>query len=151
MEEEATGKRPLYREAHDGERDRYYGRISASANWFKRKGTNTDMEDYHNKGPMRRHPWRKQEPPGGGGGDNRPVEGVVFVPHTADSDLQRKLQKVDNDVTKAQQMPRTRYVERAGVTLRDLLVLKNPWYRLRGGCGRPSCHLCLSQKGKGTS
>ena len=76
---------------------------------------------------------------------------MIFLPHTSESDLQRLLQKTDDEVTKALKMPRTRYVEKAGVTLKDLLVKKNPWYSLGGGCGRPSCHICLSQGGKGTS
>ena len=77
---------------------------------------------------MRKSPWRKMAPPKGQRAepDDRPVEGVVFIPHTMDSDLQRRIQKADDKVTKALKMPRTRYVERAGVTLRDTLVRKNP-------------------------
>ena len=48
-------------------------------------------------------------------------------------------------------MPRTRYVEGAGTSMKDLLVKKNPWQELKGGCGRASCHICLSQGGKGSS
>ena len=91
--------------------------------------------------PVRRNPWRKSTPKVIQE-DNREIEGVVFIPHTSDSDLQRLLQKTDDSVTSALKMPRTKYVEQAGTTLKDLLIRKNPWHRLGGGCGRPSCHLC---------
>ena len=64
LEEDATRRMPLYREAHDGEKGRYLGMISASANWFKKnKGIDTTIEDFHTKGTMRKSPWRKQVPP----------------------------------------------------------------------------------------
>ena len=40
VREDKEGGRPLYREAHDGERDRYMGKISASSKWFKNKKSN---------------------------------------------------------------------------------------------------------------
>ena len=105
-----------------------------------------EEEAYHIRGPMRRHPWRKMAPPQGGEQkDDRPVEGVIFIPHTQDSDLQRRLQKVDDKVTKALQMPRTKYVERAGVTLKDMLVRKNPWFQLGGELNV----LCVNRRRRG--
>ena len=79
------------------------------------------------------------------------MEGVVFLPHTSNSGLQRVIQKADDQVTQALGMPRTRYVEKGGTTIKDLLVKKDPWYKLGGGCGRTTCHICMSQGGKGTS
>ena len=76
---------------------------------------------------------------------------MIFLPHTAGSELQKLLQQTDDEVTKALGMPRTRYIEKGGSTLKDLLVRKDPWYRLGGGCGRTSCHICHHQGGKGTS
>ena len=75
----------------------------------------------------------------------------MFIPHTPDSELQRLLQKTDDQVTSALKMPRTKYIEQAGTALKDLLIRKNPWHRLGGGCGRTACHLCQSQGGKGPS
>ena len=63
--------------------------------------------------------------------------------------LQRLLQQTDDEVMRALRMPRTRYVEQGGSTLKDLLVRKKLWYKLGGGCGHPSCHICLHQQGKG--
>ena len=76
---------------------------------------------------------------------------MTFLPHTRNSNLQKVIQKADDQVTKALGMPRTKYMEKGGTTLKDLLVRKDPWYKLEGGCGQPSCHICLSQGGKGTS
>ena len=81
----------------------------------------------------------------------RDFDGVIFVPHTQGSNLQKTLQKIDDDFTKCHGLNRTKYVERAGKTLRDTLVCKNPWYALQGGCKRPTCHICNSNGGKGAS
>ena len=81
----------------------------------------------------------------------RDFDGVIFVPHTQGSSLQKTLQKIDDDFTKCHGLNRTKYVERAGTTLRDTLVCKNPWYALQGGCKRPTCHICNSNGGKGAN
>ena len=99
--------------------------------------------------PVRRNSWRKEEPKVKQ--DEREIEEVMFIPHTSDSDLPRLLQKTNDKVTSALKIPHTKYVEQAGTALKDLLIRKNPWHRLGGGCGRPSCHLCQSQGGNGTS
>ena len=70
---------------------------------------------------------------------------------TKGSSLQKVVQKADDQVTKALAMPRTKYVEKGGTTLKYLLVKKDPWFKMKGGCGRSTCHICISQGGKGTS
>ena len=111
------------------------------------------------------HPWRKSQLPlvptkvlatkglasTHQGGEVRETDGVVFIPHTDGSALQRILQVEDDKFTETMRLPRSRYVERAGMTLRDILVKKNPWYQLQGGCGRADCYVCLSNGGKGTN
>ena len=145
---EEEGVAPLYREGHVGARTRYMARIGAPATWFKRKPSQDEAEEM-GRPILRRNPWRKEAPKGGR--DDREIEGVIFIPHTSNSNLQRVLQQTDDLVTRALGMPRTRYVERGGLTIKDLLVRKNPWFRLGGGCGRPTCHVCQSQGGKGTT
>ena len=50
VEEDATGRRPLYREASEGARERYMGKISANSSWFQKKGEpDITMEDFHTK------------------------------------------------------------------------------------------------------
>ena len=84
------------------------------------------------------------------GGEVRETDGVVFIPHTDGSALQRIIQVEDDKFTELMKLPRSRYVERAGMTLCDILVKKNTWYQLWGGCGRADCYICLSNGGKGT-
>ena len=98
----------------------------------------------------RRNPWIKGAPPKEAG-DTREVEGVVFLLHTKGSSLQKVVQKADDQVTKALAMPRTKYVAKGGTTLKYLLVKKDPWFKMKGGCGRSTCHIYISQGGKGTS
>ena len=58
---------------------------------------------------------------------------------------------MDDKITKMMGVGRTKYVERAGVTLRDQLVEKTIWQSLLGGCQRNNCFVCQSTKGKGIS
>ena len=146
-----NGGTPLYREGHEGARERHMGRISAPSNWFKRS-TKLKEDIAHNQEytkTTRRHPWSNGEKPAPK--DDRDVEGVIIIPHTHSSSLQKSMQARDDAVTKALGMPRTRYVERGGVTLKDMLVNKNPWQQLNEGCNRSNCHLCSCQKGGGIS
>ena len=153
VEEADKGGIPLYREGHEGERERHMWKLKAKANWFnKKKRTNARIVEENEKGYTKTNksvPWRNGTRLASR--DDREVEGVIFVPHTQSSSLQKVLQHREYRVTKAFGMRRTKYVERGGVTLKDLLVNKNPWQELNGGCGRQDCHLCLSQQGKGTS
>ena len=150
VKEDEEGVRPLYREAKEGERERHMAKTSASSKWFKKRANKEDTLEEMEPKTTRRSPWRKKGPQKEEG-DTREIEGVIFLPHTTNSALQRVLQATDDKVTKALGMPRTRYVEKGGLTYRDILVRKNPWFRLGGGCGRPSCHICISQGGKGTT
>ena len=134
-----------------GARERHMAKIGAAANWFRRgREVKEDFLEGMGRPIHRRNPWRKGAPPKEAG-DTREVEGVVFLPHTKGSSLQKVIQRADDQVTKALGMPRTKYVEKGGTTLKDLLVKKDPWFKLGGGCGRSTCHICISQGGKGTS
>ena len=82
--------------------------------------------------------------------DNRPVDVVAFLPHTHKSQLRDLIQKVDDTSTKFLKAGRTKYVERAGTSMGSILVKKDPWYQLNGGCQRPLCYHCNnSSHGKG--
>ena len=105
-----VGVRPLYKEAHEGARDRHMAKISASSNWFKKNNLSQENLEEMGRPITRRNPWRKEQPRGGNR-DSREVEGVTFLPHTRNSNLQKVIQKADDQVTKALGMPRTKYVE----------------------------------------
>ena len=152
-------KQNLYREAIEGARERHNNRLTEKSSWFKKKiakdgEKNEKKSDTEQKLPILKHPGVKKTHsarPGEKAGEVRETEGVVFVPHTQDSSLQKALQKVDDQFTSCMKIPRTRYIERAGTTLADLLVKKNPWLELKGGCERLDCLICASSGGKGTS
>ena len=81
--------------------------------------------------------------------DEREVEGVIFIPFTQGGELRKILQKADDNLTKTLGMQRTRFVERAGISVQDVLVDKDPWYRLNQGCQRKRCYICRTNRGKG--
>ena len=83
--------------------------------------------------------------------DDREIDNVIFVPYTPGGALRKEIQKEDDYMTKMLKINRTKFVERAGVSLLDTLVDKNPWVRLQGGCQRPNCYPCKSSLGKGIS
>ena len=55
------------------------------------------------------------------------VEAVVFIPFTPGSKLQKKLQAADNQFSDMHNMPRLRFVERAGVKPVEDLGTLDPW------------------------
>ena len=142
--------------------ERHKAKTGAKANWFKaKKRDKGDGEEDgegetekacggggHNHGrgsevQPRQPKWTEQK------GDERKVEGVIFIPFTMGSALRSKLQNEDDRLTRVMRMPRIRYVENPGRALADTLVEKDPWYRLGGGCSRAFCPIYYWAKGKG--
>ena len=126
-------------------------KISLKSNWFnkKKKGSipsqSTPSVDQNvhqakqNPGPSlslsqkRRKGKRSQKPlpnPPMKKQDNRRVESVIFIPHTANSSLRRCLQETDDEMTRVLGMGRTKFIEEAGVKLSSQLVVKNPFATL---------------------
>ena len=62
--------------------------------------------------------------------DSRQVDVVVFIPHTANSSLKNLLQLTDDKITKPLNV---------GSSISSVLVKKNPWYQMNGGCQTISC------------
>ena len=70
------------------------------------------------------------------------VETPIFIPYTADSNLKRKLQELDDKVGEATGSPAARFVERCGGgTIIDLLGRTNPWAK-DWACDRKECLIC---------
>ena len=66
------------------------------------------------------------------------VTSVLFVPHTTDSNLAKKLREKE-ETLKEITGNKIKIVERAGVKLQDILV-RDPW---KGrDCGRLNCFIC---------
>ena len=165
------GKR-LHRHKEEGARERHMSKIRLKSNWFnkKKKGSipsqptpsvDQNMQQTNQvPGPsfslsqQRRRGKRSQKPlpnPPLKKQDNRRVESVIFIPHTANSSLRKKLQESDDEMTRVLGMGRAKFIEEAGMKLSSMLVVKDPWFQLNGGCGRRTCYPCISSKGKGLS
>ena len=79
--EDEEGRRPMYREAHVGARERHMSRVTASAKWFKkRKVSLEEQRETTGRLPVRRNPWRK-EAPKVIQEDERDRGGSVYTPH----------------------------------------------------------------------
>ena len=63
----------------------------------------------------------------------------MFVPHTPQSQLLRKLKKVEAKISDLTG-DKVHHVERAGTKLRFLLVTSDPWSNIK--CGRDKCLVC---------
>ena len=69
---------------------------------------------------------------------------TVIFPQTRKGELAKRLQRVEEDITKVTGS-RVRVVERSGVMVRKMLHRSNPW--AGGNCGRKKCLPCLSNDG----
>ena len=54
------------------------------------------------------------------------VEAVIFVAATMKSKLQRRLQAIDDEFSRLNNLPRIKFVERNGSKVIDILGVKNP-------------------------
>ena len=57
----------------------------------------------------------------------------------------KNMKEADQQFRKGTKMRQIKFVERAGVSLRDTLVSSNPWGDMK--CGREQCFMCKSEKG----
>ena len=90
------GLRSYYRLQNEGARDRYRSKMSKKSNWFKKSAK---KEAPQVKPALRKRKAQlenKEKVPE----DNRPVDVVVFIPHTNNSSLKNLLQLTDDRVTK---------------------------------------------------
>ena len=149
MRQAEEGVRSYYRLQTEGAKDRYKSKMSKKSNWFKRPETPVTREGPKPAIRKRKAQLEKKEKIPS---DSRQVDVVVFVPHTKNSSLKNLLQLTDDRITKPLNAGKTRYIERAGSSMSSILVKKNPWYQLQGGCQRQTCYHCNnSSHGKGIS
>ena len=152
QEIEAKGVRKVYRLQEDGAKDRHNRKITMNTNWFKSR----KKENNHQIAPTQYDNFKQLRPPPKwlsnkekhdleNKDKDRPYEGVVFIPYTEGGKLRKELQDVDDEMTKMMQMNKTKFVERAGTKLFDILCTKDPFYELEGGCKRIHCQICITQ------
>ena len=143
----------------EGALERHNARISMKSSWFAKKRRKEQPPQNKPRPSLSLAKQRRLKKRQSGvpkhkpqhKADDREIETVIFIPHTARSSLRIALQQADDEVTKATNMGRTKYIEAAGLKLSSQLVQKNIWYSLNGGCGRQKCYVCKSSSGKGIS
>ena len=149
-----NGDSPLFRNKEDGAQERYNNKIKVKSTWFRGK-KNQNQNQNANPPPTTKHkkpkPKKNPIPAKIDTNDSRKIKGVVFIPYTKGSTLRKAIQTADDKTSKLLGLDRTKYVERAGIKIASLLVRKNIWLELQGGCQRPKCYVCKSQHGKGIS
>ena len=69
----------------------------------------------------------------------------MFVPSTPRGELVKKLRETDKKFREGTKIRAIKFVERAGVSLTDTLVSRNPWGDKK--CGRGECFICRGEKG----
>ena len=85
---------------------------------------------------------------GAGNQQNQPIKAVLFVPHTHQSGLAKRLKENEESIKNVTGY-RVKVVERAGFKIQDILTGKDPW---KGAdCGRENCFVCSTKvlTGKG--
>ena len=70
---------------------------------------------------------------------------MIFVPSTPRGELVKRMKETDSMFRQGTKMRQMKFIERAGVSLRDTLVSSNPWNDRK--CGRLDCFVCKSEKG----
>ena len=130
----------INRSEEEGRGERLNKKLLGKTNWFKVKNKNKsdNSETKTNKIPNRkqRNVVTKEAP--------APVVSVIFVPKTRGGILQKRLLDLEPGLSAISGL-RVRYVERGGVTMKQLLHRNNPW------AGAPcyksdSCLSCASDK-----
>ena len=69
----------------------------------------------------------------------------MFIRSTPRGELLKKLKETDELFRRGSDMRQIKFIERAGVSLRDTLVSSNPWSDQK--CGREECFVCRGEKG----
>ena len=69
------------------------------------------------------------------------MEAVSFVPYTPESELKRRLQQVDDELSELMRRPKIRFVEGGGRRVDTEVGLPNPW-AAETECDRDGCLHC---------
>ena len=77
--------------------------------------------------------------------DETEPETVLFIPSTPRGELLKRMRETDLQYRRGTDMRQIKFVERAGVSLKDTLVSGNPWGDMK--CGREDCFVCRGEKG----
>ena len=142
VEEEKRGVRRVNRPRWEGGGGRYVKKLLSKKNWFQRKTEERSTGDKGRGADLRSQLERDR---GRESKDELEPETVMFVPSTPNGELAKLMKKADSDFRRGTKMRPIKFIERAGVSLRDTLVTSNPWGDEK--CGRGACFICRGDKG----
>ena len=153
VEEERKGIRRVNRPRWEGGGRRYVNKLLQKKNWYKRRKKDGKTEE----GKKSTEVGKRHLEGGGGtqyGGDHslkrgdcaeQEAETVMFIPSTPRGELMRAMKEADINFRKGTKIKPIKFVERAGVSMTDMLVESNPWGDMV--CGRNGCFICRGEKG----
>ena len=142
---------PFYRLAQDTVQERARKQLLEKEMWYKEKKDDQQEEESPSKYQRIEGGRISSFPTRGKGSFSKKagnVKAVLFVPHTQNSELAKRLRENENTLENVTGN-RVKVVERAGVKIQDILTGNNPW---KGqDCGRENCFLCSTKllTGKG--
>merc|ERR1711954_146269 len=122
--------------ASSSTRRRHKG-LAGQNNWYKCQNQEQEEEENQNFNVRPDHQKRKKEPPG----DRREFTNVLFIPHTKEGALKKKLQALEDSLGFSD---RVRFMEKTGPSIASTLVKKDPWGT---PCGREGCAVCTPSPG----
>ena len=131
QESERTGY--VNRPEHFTRGKRRAEKLVGSKTWFNKKRKN-EGEDEDGKERKR----KRMSPP-------KHNESVLFIPHTEDSVLKKKLQSLEDSLQGRRIYGRIKMVERVGPQIGSMLRNNTPW--VKDSCGRQNCAPCKNQPG----
>ena len=121
VDQEKGGVRRVNRPRWEGGKGRYIKKLMSKKTWYKKRGGESESS----KEGGRRYTNQEGElkPYEKGDGDS---ETVMFVPSTPKRELVKRLREADCNFRRGSRVRPIKFIERAGVSLRDTLVSSNP-------------------------
>ena len=112
---------------------RRHKRVMGPSTWFQTRPKENEQDEEPRE--TRKKPLKGEKEVA----DKRQFQQVMFIQHTENSDLKKKLQSMEDSMGF---QDRVKYVERTGTNLGAQLINKDPW---GSGCNCPECNICSHQ------
>ena len=127
----------LHRSAESTLETRIHKKLTEKTSWYKRKGAGISQPKHYFK--------KKPKPKEGAAPSPLPVTTVMFVPRTRNGELAKRLKLVDTKLSNIMN-DKLKFVERAGMKLKNILHRSNPWENVK--CSRKGCLVCSNPDNK---
>ena len=129
---EVLGDTPINRPEASGRKRRLMKKLTEKSSWFRKKSKTP--EDQAAPQPFEDpNLWKKRRKPRSTGA----IESILFIPHTPNSILKRRMQDVEDKMTGKEKFGRVRMIETLGQKLNQTLSNNTPWKTQP--CGREEC------------